>query len=72
MCIHKTRCQYSDISQPLQNSPTMQQLTFPVRDTSPVIATSFLMDLLRARDMRADTIVTPALGPSLGTAPSGT
>ena len=48
------------------------QLTFPVRDTSPVMATFCLMGLFSARDMRADTIVTPALGPSFGTAPSGT
>ena len=46
-------------------------LTFPVRDTSPVIATFCLMGLFNARDMRADTIVIPALGPSFGTAPSG-
>lgn len=47
-------------------------LTFPVRETSPVMATFCLMGLFSARDMRADTIVIPALGPSFGTAPSGT
>ena len=47
-------------------------ITFPVRDTSPVMATFCLIGLFRVRDMRADTIVIPALGPSFGTAPSGT
>lgn len=46
--------------------------TFPIRDTSPVIAIFCLIGLSIARDKRAVTIVTPALGPSLGVAPSGT
>ena len=46
--------------------------TFPVRDTSPVIATFCLTGLSIARESKAEMIVTPALGPSLGVAPSGT
>lgn len=38
--------------------------TLPVNETSPVIATFFLTDLLLAKDIRAVTIVTPAEGPS--------
>ena len=47
-------------------------LTFPVSETSPVIATLSLIGLLVAKETSAETIVTPALGPSLGVAPSGT
>ena len=46
--------------------------TFPVSDTSPVIATFCLTGLSRARESKAEMMVTPALGPSLGVAPSGT
>ena len=46
--------------------------TCPVRVSSPVIASGRLMRSLRASDTRAVAIVMPALGPSLGVAPSGT
>ncbi len=46
--------------------------TWPVRVSSPVIATPFFGTWLRARESRALAMVTPALGPSLGVAPSGT
>lgn len=42
---------------------------FPVRDTSPVMATFSRTGVLVARDSRAVTMVQPALGPSLGVAP---
>lgn len=42
---------------------------FPVRDTSPVMATFCRTGMLVAKDSRAVTIVQPALGPSLGVAP---
>ena len=43
--------------------------TFPVRDTSPVMATFCLTGLSVARDRRAVMMVQPADGPSLGVAP---
>lgn len=43
--------------------------TLPVSDISPVIAMFCLTGLPRANDSIADTIVQPAEGPSLGTAP---
>jgi len=43
--------------------------TFPVRETSPVIAMSCHTGMSFARDKSAVTIVQPALGPSLGVAP---
>lgn len=43
--------------------------TFPVRETSPVIATSCRIGTPLARDRSAVTIVQPALGPSFGVAP---
>ena len=43
--------------------------TFPVRDTSPVIAMFCLTGRPVAREMRAEMIVQPADGPSLGVAP---
>ncbi|MNJ60170.1 hypothetical protein D3C77_558860 [compost metagenome] len=46
--------------------------TCPVKVSSPVIATPFFGAWSRARDSRALAMVTPALGPSLGVAPSGT
>lgn len=46
--------------------------TLPFRETSPVMAIFCLTGVLVAKDIRAVTIVTPALGPSLGVAPSGT
>ena len=46
--------------------------TLPVNVTSPVIATLPFTFLLDNADTNAVTIVTPADGPSLGTAPSGT
>src|SRR5260370_1397097 len=46
--------------------------TRPVRDTSPVMATSERTSRPDSSDARAVVIVTPALGPSLGTAPAGT
>lgn len=42
---------------------------FPVRDSSPVIATFWRTDRFIASDNNAVTIVQPALGPSLGVAP---
>lgn len=42
---------------------------FPVRDTSPVMATFWRAGVLVAKDSRAVTMVHPALGPSLGVAP---
>ena len=47
-------------------------VTLPVRETSPVMARSGRAGLLMARLRRAVTMVTPAEGPSLGVAPSGT
>ncbi|XP_072498837.1 sorting nexin-14 isoform X3 [Notamacropus eugenii] len=44
----------------------------PVRDTSPVMATSCRMDWFMAKESSAVTMVQPALGPSLGVAPEGT
>uniref|UniRef100_A0A6B0V2T5 Putative secreted protein n=1 Tax=Ixodes ricinus TaxID=34613 RepID=A0A6B0V2T5_IXORI len=46
--------------------------TLPVSDTSPVMATPGSTGLPSARESRAVTMVMPALGPSFGTAPSGT
>lgn len=46
--------------------------TFPINDTSPVIATFFRIGLFIANDNKAVTIVIPALGPSFFVAPSGT
>ncbi len=46
--------------------------TRPVSDTSPVIATSARTGRPESSDASAVVIVTPALGPSLGTAPAGT
>jgi hypothetical protein len=46
--------------------------TRPVSDTSPVIATSERTRRPDSSDARAVVMVTPALGPSLGTAPAGT
>ncbi|MNY70908.1 hypothetical protein D3C86_2091340 [compost metagenome] len=46
--------------------------TWPVRVSSPVIATSFFGAWLRASESRALAMLMPALGPSLGVAPSGT
>lgn len=43
--------------------------TLPVSDTSPVMATFCLTGRPVARERRAETIVTPALGPSFGVAP---
>lgn len=43
--------------------------TFPVSETSPVIATFCLIGVFKAKDISAVTIVQPALGPSLGVAP---
>ena len=43
--------------------------TFPVRDTSPVMATFCLTGLSVAKDRSAVMIVQPADGPSLGVAP---
>lgn len=45
---------------------------FPINEISPVIATSCRMGTFFAKDKSAVTIVQPALGPSLGVAPSGT
>lgn len=53
-------------------SDSSEPVTFPVRETSPVMATFCLAGCPRARERRAEMIVTPALGPSLGVAPSGT
>ena len=47
-------------------------ITFPVSETSPVIAMLSLIGLLVAKETSAETMVMPALGPSLGVAPSGT
>lgn len=44
----------------------------PINDISPVIATSCRIGVFLAKDKSAVTIVQPALGPSLGVAPSGT
>ena len=46
--------------------------TLPVRVISPVMARGRLMVFALAREIRAVAIVTPALGPSFGVAPSGT
>ena len=43
--------------------------TFPVSEISPVMAMFCRMGLFKARDINADTMVQPALGPSLGVAP---
>lgn len=46
--------------------------TFPIKEISPVIATSCRTGLFIANDSKAVTMVAPALGPSFGVAPSGT
>ena len=46
--------------------------TFPLRLSSPVIASWGRTGRPVARESKAVTIVTPALGPSFGVAPSGT
>ena len=46
--------------------------TLPLRVISPVIAISFLTLISVKADISEVNIVIPALGPSLGTAPSGT
>ena len=51
-------------------SPPMGR-TFPVRVSSPVIASSGRKGVLVNAETRATAIVIPAEGPSLGTAPSG-
>jgi hypothetical protein len=43
--------------------------TRPVKETSPVIATSCLIGLFKASDKSAVTMVQPADGPSFGVAP---
>ena len=45
--------------------------TFPVNDSSPVMATFCRIGLFNASDSKAVTMVTPADGPSFGVAPSG-
>ena len=45
--------------------------TFPVRETSPVMASFPLIGWLRANERRAVMMVHPAEGPSLGVAPAG-
>mmetsp|Transcript_104371 Transcript_104371/g.292445 ORF Transcript_104371/g.292445 Transcript_104371/m.292445 type:complete len:230 (-) Transcript_104371:1647-2336(-) len=45
---------------------------FPESVNSPVIARSCSIGLFSAKDSKAEAIVTPAEGPSFGTAPSGT
>jgi len=42
---------------------------FPVKLTSPVMAMFWRTGMSSASERRADTIVQPALGPSLGVAP---
>lgn len=44
----------------------------PIKEISPVIATSCLIGLFLAKDNSAVVMVQPALGPSFGVAPSGT
>ena len=46
--------------------------TCPVRVISPVIATSLRTGRPESSEASAVTMVTPALGPSLGVAPAGT
>lgn len=46
--------------------------TLPVREISPVIPMFCLIGLFNASESKAVVIVIPALGPSLGVAPSGT
>jgi hypothetical protein len=43
--------------------------TFPVSETSPVIATFCIIGVSKASDNKALTIVQPAEGPSFGVAP---
>jgi len=50
-------------------TPQALLVTFPVSDISPVMANSCLTGSPWASDSRADTMVQPALGPSLGVAP---
>src|SRR5256885_12845667 len=45
--------------------------TFPIRDSSPVMAVFSFTGFFVDRDNKAVTIVTPAEGPSFGVAPSG-
>ena len=47
----------------------IQKLTFPVRETSPVMARFCWIGLLRASERRAVIMVHPADGPSFGVAP---
>ena len=51
------------------NKNSENKVTFPVRDTSPVIAKFCRTGLFVARDNNAVIIVQPAEGPSLGVAP---
>ena len=46
--------------------------TSPLKVISPVIATSDLTGILESTEVKAVAIAAPALGPSLGVAPSGT
>ena len=50
-------------------TPQALLFTFPVSDISPVMANSCRTGSPWASDRRADTMVQPALGPSLGVAP---
>lgn len=54
------------------NKNSENKVTFPVRDTSPVIAKFCRTGLFVARDNNAVIIVHPAEGPSLGVAPCRT
>jgi len=47
-------------------------MTLPRSDISPVIPVSLLVGILVSADTNAVVIDVPALGPSFGTAPSGT
>lgn len=51
------------------HTPPALLLTFPVSDISPVMANSCRTGSPWASDSKADTMVQPALGPSLGVAP---
>ena len=70
MYIHTHTCTPTVLPEHLAHyTPQALLFTFPVSDISPVMANSCRTGSPWASDSRADTMVQPALGPSLGVAP---
>ena len=68
--IHTHTCTPTVLPEHLAHyTPQALLFTFPVSDISPVMANSCRTGSPWASDSRADTMVQPALGPSLGVAP---